>query len=107
MSGIAKQKILQVVFALVAQIMFLKIMYERGDIPVTNEYGSTSLIVLSYLLVLPGFLWTVLMWNKWFYHELFKNSNINKIITYEIFQKGWTFVMFITMMVFIIFPPSI
>jgi len=95
-----KQKILQVIFALTETILYLKMNYERGEIPLSRSPYTYSLVeqVFIYIVILPGMLWFVLIWNRWFYEQTF-SIRIRNIYSYDAFQATGTAIVFVVMII--------
>ena len=99
-NNIFRYKVLQIVFALIETILYIKMNLERGDIPLSKSTYNYSTIeqILIYILIIPGMLWIVLLWNRWFYNDIFSDKFKN-VFSYENFQMAGAILMFAVMVI--------
>ena len=99
-NNIFRYKVLQVIFSFITTILFISMNYARGELPLSKSPHNYPIFeqTLIYILIIPGMLWVVILWNRWFYNDIFSDK-IKSIFSYENFQMAGAILMFVVMII--------
>ena len=98
----------RILYAVISTILFLRVMYLRGELPIPKEDGL-FIQLFGYFIVFPGLIIMAWLWDKKIaYQFLMKDTdstknNIKKVpIKYETYLFLGTLIFFVIMVFFIV-----